>query len=270
MGLHHFGLAPSACPHRLRLRIESGAAAPPNGGLPTGRHGPPSPNDHPAWSPPPGPGPWPGTTPATRPGRPAGPVSTCSVPGSPPPAGTLALDQRPCRPAGPRRRRRRDAGHAAALGCGRSSCEPGTANAAPSLRVRPDAGRRPRRPRTAAARRPLRPAGAARHRATRGPARRGQRGGSAADTRACPAGHLEAPDAWTPDTWMLDVRSTGWTDIPTADRTRRTGQRPAWPASGHPRTGDTRWAARPRPGHGAWGRSATQDGSAVAAPALRP
>ena len=53
---------------------------------------------------------------------------------------------------------------------------------------------------------------------------------------ACPSGHLDTPDAWTPDAWtpdawtpdarMLDVRSTGWTDTPTADRTRRTGQRP--------------------------------------------
>jgi len=32
------------------------------------------------------------------------------------PAGILALDQRPCRPLGPRRRRSRDAGQAAALG----------------------------------------------------------------------------------------------------------------------------------------------------------
>jgi hypothetical protein len=33
--LHHFGLAPSTHPHRARLQIESSAAAPPNGGLPT-------------------------------------------------------------------------------------------------------------------------------------------------------------------------------------------------------------------------------------------
>src|SRR4029450_10252713 len=33
---------------------------------------PPSPNDHAAWSPPPGPGPFVSTTPATCPGRPAG------------------------------------------------------------------------------------------------------------------------------------------------------------------------------------------------------
>jgi hypothetical protein len=32
---HCLGLAPSTHPHRLRLRIESSAAAPPNGGLPT-------------------------------------------------------------------------------------------------------------------------------------------------------------------------------------------------------------------------------------------
>jgi hypothetical protein len=58
---------------------------------------------------------------------------------------------------------------------------------------------------------------------------------------ACPSGHLAAPDAWTPDAWTLDVRSTGWTDIPTAgldeaDRATtglagvRTSSRPATPA----------------------------------------
>ena len=162
------------------------------------------------------------------PGRPAGPVSTCSVPGAPRhrPA---PRPQRPCRPPGPRRRRSRDAGQAAALGCGRPRASQPRPPPHHPLPVRPDAGRRPRRPPTAAARRPLRPAGAARHRATRGPARRGQRDGSAADTRACPAGHLEArtPGLEAPDTWMLEVRSTGWTDIPR--RTGRGGQGNARP-----------------------------------------
>jgi hypothetical protein len=65
----------------------------------------------------------------------------------------------------------------------------------------------------------------------------------------------DAPDARSPDTWMLDVRSTGWTDVSTADWTRRTRQRPGWPASGHPR----HWRPPPGgptpPGHGTWGRS---------------
>jgi hypothetical protein len=35
VGPSPFGLAPSTHPHRARLQIESSAAAPPNGGLPT-------------------------------------------------------------------------------------------------------------------------------------------------------------------------------------------------------------------------------------------
>jgi len=115
---------------------------------------------------------------------------------------------------------------------------------------------------------PLRPAGAARHRATPG--------SSARTARRQRRGHQRPvrPDTWmyrTPDTWMLDVRSTGWTDIPTADRTRRTGQRPAWPASGHLATGDTRWAARPSPGSrrlGALGHPRRLGGDGTCAAAL--
>jgi hypothetical protein len=78
------------------------------------------------------------------------------------------------------------------------------------------------------------------------------------------------PDAWTPDAWTLDVRSTGWTDIPRRDRTSgqgndRPGRRPDILA-----TGDHPLGARARPGHGAWERSAAQDGSAVTAPAPLP
>jgi hypothetical protein len=232
---------------------------------------PPSPNDHAAWSPPPGPGPWPGPTPTTCPGRPAGAGEHLLCPMLPGhPAGTLALDQRPCRPAGARRRRSRNAGQAAAPGY----VNPRASQARPTphhpLPVRTDAGRRPRRPRTTGA---CRPAASGRG----GPPHRATPGSSARTGRRQRRGHQSlsgrtpgCPDAWTPDAWMLDVRSTGWTDIPTADRTRRTGQRPARPASGHLATGDTRWAARSRPGHGAWGRSVTHDGSAVTAPAPRP
>ena len=81
------------------------------------------------------------------------------------------------------------------LGYGRPSCEPRTANVAPSLPVRSDAGRRPRRPRTTAARRPAAPdRGAAHHtEPLQGPARPGQRG-SAADTGGL---SVRTPGHWT-------------------------------------------------------------------------
>jgi hypothetical protein len=238
------------------------------------------PADHAAWSSPPDPGPWSGTTPATCPGRPAGAGEHLLRPMLPRhPAGTLALDQRPCRPGGQ-----------AALQPGRRpsdgprlrrpSCEPGTANAAPSLPVRPDAGRRPRRPRATRARRLAAP--------NRGrPATRATPGSSAARTaRRQRRGHRRPV---RPDTWMrpgrldtgrldtghvdagrpldrLDGRPHGGPDeadrAPTGLAGVRTSSRPA----------TTRWPpdlARGRvtaPG----GRSATQDGSAVTVPAPRP
>jgi hypothetical protein len=62
---------------------------------------------------------------------------------------------------------------------------------------------------------------------------------------------------------MLDVRSTGWTDTPTAgpgggQGNDRPGRRPDILA-----TGDTPGRPDLTPGHGDWGRSATHDGSAV-------
>ena len=189
-----------------------------------------------------------GTTPVTCPRRPAGPMSTCSIPCSSPSADTLALDQRPCRPAGAKAAPQPDAGPAAALA---TVDPPASRHRQPPRHPFPSgpmpagdlAAHRPRRHVD-----PLRPAGAARHRATPG--------ASARTARRQRRGHQRPvrPDTWTPRTpghrtpgrWT--VRSTGWTDIPTADRTRRTGQRPAWPASGLLATGDTRWAARPSPG----------------------
>jgi hypothetical protein len=184
------------------------------------------------------------------------------------PADTLGLDQRPCRPGGqaaPQPGRRPGGGP----GLRRPSCEPGTANAAhpfPSGPMQPGdyAARGPRGRSTGCAQ-----PGAAHHtEPLQGSARRGQRGGSAADTgglsvRTPDAPDAWTPDAWTPDAWTLDVRSTGWTDIPTAGPGSRTGQRPAWPASGHPR--DRRPpAGRPTsPGSRYLGRLATQVGSAV-------
>ena len=104
------------------------------------------------------------------------------------------------------------------------------------------------------------------HRATPGPTRRGQRGGSAADTaglsvrtpgctgRLDTGRPLERLDEHPHDgTRDADRATTGLAGV-------RTSSRPA----------TTRWAARPRPGHGAWEPSATQDGSAVTAPAPRP
>jgi hypothetical protein len=156
-------LRPQAAPHRTKWALRSWTAR--------DHH---EPTDHSAWSPPPGPGP--SQAPRRRPPRtPAGPVSTCSSQAPPPPGRHPAR-----RPGGAEP----GSGQAAALGYGRPSCEPRTANVAPSLPVRPDAGRRPRRPRTTAARRPAapQPRGGSPHRATPGPSatrtarqRRGQR-----------------------------------------------------------------------------------------------
>jgi hypothetical protein len=130
---------------------------------------------------------------------------------------------------------------------------------------------------------PRRPTGAARHTEPLQVRRGADRGGSAAEPEAWPSGHPDTwtpdgwtpdgwtPDAWTLDAWTLDVRSTGWTDVLTAgpdeaDRATtglasvRTSSRPG----DHPPGGPTPSGSR-RPG-----RSATQDGSAVTAPAPRP
>jgi hypothetical protein len=160
-----------------------------------------------------------------RQGHPAGPVSTCSS-HAPPPPGPAARRRRAGKPAKP-----------ADPGYGRPSCEPRTANVAPSLPVRSDAGRRPRRrPRTTAARRPAAPdRGAAHHtEPLRGPARPGQRG-SAADT-----GGLSVR---TPGHWM-SARPVGRTSS-RWDRGRgqgndRPSQRPDILATGdHPLGGPT-------------------------------
>jgi hypothetical protein len=250
------------------------AAPPPNrmGPLELDATGPPSPNDHAAWSPPLGSGSW--SAPRRRPAQDALrlPVSTCSVPYSP------ATRPAPWPEPAPVSARWDQGGTAAGTAAKRrpwATSSPRASQPRPTphhpLPVRTDAGRRPRRPRTTAARRPLRPAGAARHtEPLRGPAR-GQRGGSAADTGGlsvrtpgCP-GRLDTGrvDAGRPLD-RLDGHPHGGPDE--ADRATtglagvRTSSRPATP----------RWAARPRPGHGDWGRSATHDGSAVTAPAPRP
>jgi hypothetical protein len=190
-------------------------------------------------------------------------VSTCCVPGSPTRPAPWPWTSTRVGPAA-RRRRSRDAGQAAALGSDQPLCEPGTANTAPSLPVRPSAGRRPRRPQTTGARRPAAPGrGGPPHRATPG---------SSADRAAAAP---RTPERVRPDTWMHRTpghRTPGrwtpgrwtpgrWTSARPVGRTSsrrdwgrgqgndRPGRRPD--ISSRPAT--TRWAARPGPGHGAWG-----------------
>jgi hypothetical protein len=78
------------------------------------------------------------------------------------------------------------------------------------------------------------------------------------------------PDAWTPDAWTPDVGRPldGLDRRPTAgpgcgQGNDQRGRRPDILAPATPA-----WAARPHPGHSAWGSSATQDGPAVTAPVL--
>jgi hypothetical protein len=231
--------------------------------------GPPSPNDHPAWSPPPGPGPWSATTPATGPRRPAGAGEHLLLLGSRHRPAPWPWTSARVGPLGPRRRRGRDAGQAAAL----ATVNPRASQPRPTPHHRfpsgpMQAGDHPPAAMGTSTRcaRPGRPAPPSNSRIQRG-ADRG--GGSAPDTGACPSGHPDAPDAWTPDAWTpdvwtLDVRLTGWTDVPTADRTRRTGQRPAGltRASGSPAV----LAGQPRgPGHGGSHRRSTRTSCACAA-----
>jgi len=184
------------------------------------------------------------------------------------PAGTLALDQRPCRPGG---------------------------QTAPQRDARPWATVNPRasQPRpTPHHRFPPGPMPAGDHAAHRprghinrwtqargGPPPRPlqvQRGADSAATAP------RTPQAGRPDTWIqrtpghrtrgrwTSARPVGRTDTPTAGPGTRTGQRPAGRRPDILATGDHPLGARPRPGHGAWEPSATQDGSAVMAPAPRP
>jgi hypothetical protein len=190
------------------------------------------------------------TTPTTCPGRSAGAGEHLLCPMLPGhPAGTLALDQRPCRSAGARRRRSRNAGQAAALGY----VNPRASQARPTphhpLPVRTDAGRRPRRPRTTGACRPAAPGrGGPPHRATPGSSartgRRQRRGHQSLSGRTPGCTGHRTPGCWTSD------RPVGRTSH--GGRTRRTGQRPAGVrTSSRPATP----ARRPdlARSHGAWG-----------------
>jgi hypothetical protein len=159
-------------------------------------------------------------------------VRPCSLPCSPPPGRHPGPGPAPVSAAGakaapqPGRRPSGGPGYGQPHWLRSTSCEPATANAAPSPPVRPDAGRRPRRPQTTAARRPAAPGRG-------GPPHRATPGASARTRRRQRRGHRRRvrPDTWRPrslDTGHLDAgcpldRLDGH---PTADRTRRTGHRP--------------------------------------------
>jgi len=180
------------------------------------------------------------------PGRPAGPVSTCSVPGAPRhrPA---PRPQRPCRPPGhggaaagtPAKRRPWAAVDLVPASHGHRRTIPFPSGPMPAG---DHAAHRPRRHVDPCAR-PGRPV-------TEPP---GVQRGADSATAAPRTPEPVRPDTWRPRTPGHRTPDTGHLDAggpldrldghPTADRTRRTGQRPAWPASGHPRTGHTRWAA---------------------------
>jgi hypothetical protein len=143
-------------------------------------------------------------------------------------------------------------------GEGRPSCEPPRPTPHHPLVVRPDAVRRPRHPRTTGYVDPPRPTGR--------PATPSHSRSSAAQTAVAGAAEPDTwtpdgwtpdgwtPDAWTLDAWTLEVRSTGWTDVLTAgpdEADRATTGLAAVRTSSRPAI--TRRAARPRPGHGAWG-----------------
>src|SRR5512132_1061442 len=187
-------------------------------------------------------------------------------PGLPHPAGTLALDQPVSarRPGGaaagtPAKRRPWATVDLVAAGHGQP----------PHQRFPSGPMQATTRPRTPGPPRPTAPSRRPPHPATPGPARRGPRGGIAADSAGLSVrtpGHRtpghRTPGHRTPGHWTLDVRSTGWTDVPRRDR----GADRATTSLAGVRTSSRRrppLAARPHPGHSAWGRLATQDGPAA-------
>ena len=264
LGRQHSSRAAAAL--RPQSALWPSSLAEPDGlsGLTTQDHH--QPNDHGAWSLPPGPAPWSGITSTTCPNAPAGGlVSTRSFSCSP--ANRPAPWRWTSSLVGQAARRRPSlcACDTAAQIRHRPSCEPPTANAAPSLpsdpmRAGDHAARGPRRHVE-----PIAPTGAARP-----PSHStGQRGSDSAaaeprtpETR--PSGHTcMAPDAWTPDAWTPDVRLTDWTRT-SAQRTEHADRATTGVAgvrtSSRPAT--NRWAARPRPGRSVWWRSASHNGSA--------
>jgi hypothetical protein len=241
--------------------------------------GPLSPNDHPAWSPPLGPSPWSGTTPATAQTPCGGTGEHLLRPGLPHPAGTLALDQPVSarRPGGaaagtPAKPRPRATVDLVAAGHGQPLYH--------RLLVRPDAGRRPparghRGPSIHCAQ------PAAPHTQPLQVQRDADRAAAVPRTaQACPSGHLNTGH------WTLDVRSTGWTDVPRRDRgggqgNDQPGRRPDTLApttpAGRPdltrvtAPGDARPPGRPRSdGTCAGALTAAATASCLAPPGMRP
>jgi hypothetical protein len=183
--------------------------------------GPPSPNDHAAWSPPLGSGSW--SAPRRRPAQDALrlPVSTCSVPYSP------ATRPAPWPEPAPVSARWDQGGTAAGTAAKRrpwATSSPRASQPRPTphhpLPVRTDAGRRPRRPRTTAARRPAAPGRG-------GPPHRATPGSSARTARRQRRGHRRPvrPDTWMPRTPGHRTRGC-WTSARPVGRTspRRTGR----------------------------------------------
>jgi hypothetical protein len=168
----------------------------------------PTPNDHPAWSPPLGPSPWSGTTPATAQMPCGGPVSTCCVPGSPtrPALWPWASPVSTRRPGGAEPGRRPSVGP----GQRSTSWPPGTATRRTIASRQPRCRQATTRPRPPGPPRPLRPAGRPPHPAPPGPARRGPRGGIAADSGGL---SVRTPDTGTPDTGTLGCPLDRWTDV---------------------------------------------------------
>jgi hypothetical protein len=174
----------TALPTR-RGRAAAASCSPPNrvGRPELDDMGQPSPNDHAGWSPPPGPSPW--SAPRRRPAQDAlrRPVSTCSIPGSP----TTRPAPRPGpAPVSARRPGRAPAGTPAkqpALGYGHPpASQHGQRRTIPSRPARCRQATTPAADHGDTSTHCAQPEGGPPHRATPGPARRGQRGGSAADT----------------------------------------------------------------------------------------
>jgi hypothetical protein len=182
-----------------------------------------------------------------------------------------------------RRRRSRDAGQASAPGDGRPRGRRARPTAVPSPPRQARCRQATTRPRTPGPSIHCAKPGAP-HPATPGPARRGPRGGSAADSAACPSGHLDTGRLDTGHR-TLDVRSTGWTDVPRRDRGAdramtslagaRTSPRRRPPLGGPTSPGSQRLGALGHPGRPrgdgtcAWALTAATD-SCLAPPGMRP
>ena len=217
--------------------------------------GQPSPNDHAGWSPPPGPGPWSGTTPMTCPGRPAGASEHLLHPGLPHhPAGTPPWTSARVGPAARRRRSRRPAKRRPWARVDPRVSQHGQRRTIPCRPARCRQATTPPADHGGTSTHCAQPEGGPPHRATPGPARRGQRGGSAADTEGLSVrtpgctGRLYTGrvDAGRPLD-RLDGRPHGGTRRGGQGNVRP-GRRPDILETGdHPLGGPT------SPGHGAWG-----------------